>query len=188
LEQLLTGCAGGDPLAWRHLLETVRTQTLLHAEHSYGLESHDAEDLAQQVQIRVAERLSQLREPGAFHHWLRRLIHHAAVDNLRERRLPLSTDLLTGSEIQFQVVWQRATGTGSANPFDQTLLRLVLTQALARLPDLYREPIRLHLLEGIPQDEVGLLLGRPRSTVATQIERGLGRLRRILASLAHDPP
>jgi RNA polymerase sigma factor (sigma-70 family) len=146
----------------------------------------DAEDLAQQVQIRVAERLSQLREPQAFHHWLRRLIHHAAVDSLRERRLLLSTDLTSGSEIGFQVVWQRIAGIESADPFDQALLRLALTNALARLPDHYREPIRLHLLEGIPQEGVGRLLGRPRSTVATQIERGLHRLRRLLSGLTAE--
>jgi RNA polymerase sigma-70 factor, ECF subfamily len=170
-------------MAWQHLLETVRSQTLLHAQHSYGLERDDAEDLAQQVQIRVAERLSQLREPEAFHYWLRRLIHHAAVDSLRERRLLLSADVLAGAETQMHVLWQRIAGRDGADPFDQVLLRLALTRALARLPDHYREPIQLHLLEGLPQEEVGRLLGRPRSTVATQIERGLYRLRRLLSGL-----
>jgi RNA polymerase sigma factor (sigma-70 family) len=60
------------------------------------------------------------------------------------------------------------------------LLRMELGRALSRLPDHYRQPIELYLLQGLPQDEVGRRLGRPRSTVATQIERGLNRLRRSL--------
>jgi RNA polymerase sigma-70 factor, ECF subfamily len=186
LEQLLIDCAGGDRLAWRSLLENVRTQALDRAQQIYGLGWEDAEDLAQQVQIRVAERLSQLRQPRSFPRWLRRLIHHAALDTLRQRRLLLSTDALAASEVSLEVVWHQVAGTEAANPYDQALLRADLTRALARLPARYREPIRLHLLQGLSQDEVGRLLGRPRSTVATQIERGLDRLRRILAGLAPD--
>ena len=55
---------------------------------------------------------------------------------------------------------------------------------MRRLPARYREPIQLHLVRGLPQEEVGRRLGRPRSTVATQVERGLIRLRRSLSGMA----
>lgn len=185
LEELLLDCGGSDRLAWRRLLETVRAVALARAQQIYGLGVEDAQDLAQQVQIRVSERLPQLRQPRSFPCWLRQLIHHAAVDTFRQRRLLLSIDLFAGSEGRSQTIWHRVPGAEAACPYDQVLLRADLTHALARLPAHYREPIRLHLLHGLPQDEVGRLLGRPRSTVATQIERGLERLRRILTGLAN---
>jgi RNA polymerase sigma-70 factor (ECF subfamily) len=156
---------------------------LIQAQQNYGFGLDDAEDLAQQVQIRVAERLTQLREPQAFPRWVQRLIHHAAVDTHRQRRLLLSTDLFSGWEVHARLLWHDG-APEAADAYDRALLRADLTQALSRLPPHYQEPLRLHLLHGLPQDEVGRILGRPRSTVATQIERGLRRLRRLLAGLA----
>jgi RNA polymerase sigma factor (sigma-70 family) len=181
--QLLTGCTQDDPRAWRSLLETVRAVAMARAQRSYGLKREDAEDLAQQVQIRVAQHLSQVRRPLSFSRWLRRLIHHAAMDSIRQRRLILSADLLQDVESCTRPLWHEVEGTEVADPYDQAVLRADLTRALARLPALYAEPIRLHLIGGLPQNEVGQLLGRPRSTVATQIERGLDRLRRLLVGV-----
>jgi RNA polymerase sigma-70 factor, ECF subfamily len=105
-------------------------------------------------------------------------VHHVALDMLRQRRPMVSLDEMVTPEAHL------AEPAEAADPYDLALLRTDLRQALDRLPALYREPIRLHLLQGMPQDQVGQCLGRPRSTVATQIERGLGRLRRSLPSLA----
>ncbi|MBI3910056.1 MAG: RNA polymerase sigma factor [Armatimonadetes bacterium] len=179
LERLVTGCASGDPIAWRPLLEAVRELAIDLARGTYHLGPEDAEDVAQLAQLRVLERLPQLRRPRAFPLWARRLVHHAALDALRSRkRSGLSLDALPAPEAQ--IVGAREV----SDPYDLALLRADLGRALARLPALYREPIQLHLLEGIPQDEVGRRLGRPRSTVATQIERGLSRLRRTLSSFS----
>jgi RNA polymerase sigma-70 factor, ECF subfamily len=178
LEEMLGCCARGDEHAWGGLLEAVRHMAMDLARGSYRMGPEDAEDLAQLVQIRVAERLPQLRSPEAFPLWVRRVVHHVALDMLRQRRPMVSLDEMVTPEAHL------AEPAEAADPYDLALLRTDLRQALDRLPALYREPIRLHLLQGMPQDQVGQCLGRPRSTVATQIERGLGRLRRSLPSLA----
>jgi RNA polymerase sigma-70 factor (ECF subfamily) len=96
----------------------------------------------------------------------------------------LSLDAPSESEDGHERAWGESLPAPKAEEaYDQVLLRMDLDQALARLPALYQEPIRLHVLQGLPQDEVGRRLGRPRSTVATQIERGLHRLRRTLPGL-----
>jgi RNA polymerase sigma-70 factor (ECF subfamily) len=182
LERLVAECQGGDGLdretAWKRLLEAVRQLALDAGRWTYHLGPEDCEDVAQVVQLRVVERLSQLRQPAAFPLWVRRVVHHAALDSLRQRRPQFSLDALPAPEAEAIAV------SDEDDPYDQILLRADLDRALSRLPDLYQEPIRLHVLLGIPQDEVGRRLGRPRSTVATQIERGLGRLRRSLSGLA----
>lgn len=173
LEHLLRGCQRGEARAWDRLLTLVRALALDLGRMKYRLSREDAEDVAQVVQIRVAQRIPQLRENAAFPSWVRRIAHHAALDAIRQRRPmlsldePLPTDE-TGAALQ------------TAERYDQVALRADLDRALARLPSHYRDPIKLHLLYEVPQDEVGRLLGRPRSTVASQIERGLRRLRRSL--------
>lgn len=175
LGRVLARCAGGDRQAWRDLLAEVRRVTLGLGRHRYHLGVEDAEDVAQIVQLRVAKRLSQLRRADSFPCWIHRLVHHAVVDHLRQRRPVISLeDLPAAGEDHWAA-------PEAEDVFDQIALRADLSRALDRLPPQYREPIRLHVLQGLPQDEVGRLLGRPRTTVASQIERGLRRLQRTLS-------
>ncbi|MGV3721691.1 MAG: RNA polymerase sigma factor, partial [Actinomycetota bacterium] len=154
---LLRRCGGGDPHAWDSLLAIVRRLALDLGRWKYRLGHEDAEDLAQVVQLRVAQRLPQLRDPAAFPLWVRQLTRHAAVDALRKQRPTLSLDepLPTG---------EAGGGLEVVERYEQVMLRADLDRALARLPAHYREPIELHVLEGLPQDEVSRVLGRPRST------------------------
>jgi RNA polymerase sigma factor (sigma-70 family) len=100
---------------------------------------------------------------------------------LRQRRPLLSLDAPVASDDASESEWEELLPAPDAeDAYEQVLLRMDLERALSRLPDRYRRPIELHVLQGMPQDEVGRRLGRPRSTVATQIERGLHRLRRSI--------
>jgi RNA polymerase sigma-70 factor (ECF subfamily) len=151
----------------------VRELALELGQWKYRLAREDAEDLAQVVQLRVAQRLYQLRDPAAFRVWVRQMTQRAAVDALRRQRPVLSLD-------QPLPLGEEGDALQSEEQYERIALRADLDRALARLPGRYREPIELHVLDGIPQDEVGRILGRPRSTVASQIERGLRKLQRSL--------
>jgi RNA polymerase sigma-70 factor, ECF subfamily len=189
LEDLLDACTAADKTAkeaaWTRLLEEVRRMAVDLARRSYHLGVEDAEDVAQLAQLRVLEHLSQLRRPAAFPLWVRRVVHHLVLDTLRQRRPVLSLDAPVTSDGDSEGGWGETLAEPAAEEaYDQVLMRIDLDRALARLPELYRDPIRLHVLQGLPQDEVGRRLGRPRSTVATQIERGLHRLRRTMPGMA----
>src|SRR5262245_43322158 len=69
LAELLAGCARGDEHHWNRLLEAVRHMAMDLARSTYHMGLEDAEDLAQLVQIRVTERLPQLRSLEAFPLW-----------------------------------------------------------------------------------------------------------------------
>jgi RNA polymerase sigma-70 factor (ECF subfamily) len=174
LERLVSACVAGDRRAWAPLLDAVRRRALEIGKQQYHLRPEDAEDLAQMAQIRVSERLPQLRRPDAFSAWVRRIIHRLALEMLRQRRPPLSLDDPWGPD-EMHVAHPE-----TAELYDRALLRADLERALARLPARYQEPIRMHLLHDMPQELIAQHLGRPRSTIATQIERGLARLRRSL--------
>jgi RNA polymerase sigma-70 factor (ECF subfamily) len=175
---LMVGFTAGQPAACRRLLEAVRELATGVGMRNYRLGREEAEDMAQVVQVRVSTHLPRLRRPESFPLWVRRMIHHAALDALRQRRTCVPLDALANPDAELTEPPEKG------DPYDALLLRADVNRALSRLPALYREPIRLHVLQGLPQDEVGRRLGRPRSTVATQVERGLTRLRRSLASLS----
>lgn len=168
---LLLACRTGDGRCWGELLEQVRTLAFRTALFQYRLALEDAEDLAQVVQVRVAERSDQLHCDAAFRSWVRQLVHRSAIDTLRRQKPAVSLD---DPELQADGIPE------PRDPYAHVLLSMELSGALASLPERYRQPIQLHVLAGLSQDEVGLVLGRNRSTVATQIERGLTRLRQTL--------
>src|SRR6059058_5000123 len=117
LEPLVQACLDGDESAWRELLEAVRQMAFDLGRWTYRLPLDDAEDVAQVVQIRVSERLHQLREPAAFPLWVRRLAHHAVVDLLRQRRSHLSLDSLPEVDSEMMAV------PCVDDTYDQILLR-----------------------------------------------------------------
>jgi RNA polymerase sigma-70 factor (ECF subfamily) len=181
MDDCLRGTGAAREAAWNRLLEETRRMALDLGRRNYRLGLEDAEDMAQMVQLRVMERLPQLREAAAFPLWVRRVIHHVALDTLRQRRPLLSLDAPAVTDDGAERDWgEILPAPNGEDPYEEVLLRMELGRALSRLPDHYRQPIELHILQGIPQDEVGRRLGRPRSTVATQIERGLHRLRRSM--------
>ena len=159
---------------WDRLLQCMQPIVHAIARRDFGLSGEDSEDVFQMVCVKVFERLRQLQDPSRFRGWLRQLTRRVIVDFMRQRKdcLPLEC-LETGPEAQKT--------PGDRSWMERLSLRLDLEKALLRLPDKYRLPVVLHLVEGAPQEEVSQRLGRPRSTIATQIQRGLARLRRLLA-------
>lgn len=180
----LAACLAGDRRAWDRLLQLATPTIAAIARTDFGLHREDVEDVVQMVHMKLYERLEGLRDPVAFTSWLRQMTRHTIIDMLRQKRQMVSLDALTeetGLELS-SAADGRTEETGAA-----VALRLDVQQALASLPPLYREPVVYYLLQGRAQDEIGDLLGRPRSTVATQIQRGLKRLRDSLESGYGDP-
>ncbi|MEM7204082.1 MAG: sigma-70 family RNA polymerase sigma factor [Planctomycetota bacterium] len=55
-----------------------------------------------------------------------------------------------------------------------------LGEALQRLPEPYRDVLKLHWIHGLSADEIGSVLAMPLETVRTKVKRGRERLRRLL--------
>jgi len=179
---LLPACLKGDPGAWKRLLDASVPVIRAIARVDFRLGPEDVEDVVQTVHLKLYEHLEELRDTAAFMPWLRRVTRHTIIDFLRQKRQLVSLDALTeetGREFA-EPAWKDSPGNTAGDAATDLATRLDVQRALNALPTLYREPVVYYLLQGKPQDEIGRLLGRPRSTVATQIQRGLEKLRRRL--------
>ena len=129
-----------------------------------------AEDLTQEVFIRVWERLGTLREDSRFPAWLRQLAVNVVLGELRARgryqaRIT-STDDLSGFP-------DRRSQTGSEAFAD-------LERAIASLPEGARMVFLLHDLEGYRHEEIARLSGRSPGTSKAQLHRARKLLREAL--------
>ena len=140
---------------------------------------HDAEDLTQEVFVRVFRSLSTYT-PGTFEGWLHRITTNLFLDQAR-RKQRIRFDALSD---------ERADRLTSACPspdaayadqtFDDDIER-----ALATLPPDFRAAVVLCDVEGLTYEEISEILGAKLGTVRSRIHRGRAMLR---AALAHRAP
>ncbi len=156
-----------------------------HAARVYRLayrltgNQHDAEDLTQDVFIRVFRSLSTYT-PGTFEGWLHRITTNLFLDMVR-RRQRIRFDAL-GEDAA-----ERLAGREPAPDrllADQQLDSDVQT-ALDALPPDFRAAVVLCDIEGLSYEEIAATLGVKLGTVRSRIHRGRAQLR---AALEHREP
>ncbi|WP_078937978.1 RNA polymerase sigma factor SigE [Streptomyces virginiae] len=142
---------------------------------------YDAEDLTQDVFIRVFHSLPQYR-PGTMGGWIHRITVNIFLDMVRRRSrirfeyLTDSTDsLLPGSE------------RNPAQAYHEEQLDPDIEIALEGLPEDFRTAIILCDIEGFTYEEVAQFLDIKLGTVRSRIHRGRARLRVALAHRASKP-
>lgn len=134
----------------------------------------EAEDLTQEVFIKLFHEAGSFRGESAFTTWLHRLAVNVVLMYLRKHRRRFERPT-TDTEIPEQTV----PGTerpGRLPVFD----RLELDTALARLPPGYRAVFVLYDVEGYTHEEVAHILGCSTGTSKSQLHKARMKLRALL--------
>lgn len=140
---------------------------------------HDAEDLTQEVFVRVFRSLHTYT-PGTFEGWLHRITTNVFLDQAR-RKQRIRFDALSDERASRLVGPSPSPDTAYSNStFDDDIER-----ALAALPAEFRAAVVLCDVEGLSYEEIAEILGAKLGTVRSRIHRGRAMLRR---SLAHRAP
>jgi len=139
---------------------------------------HDAEDLTQEVFVRVFRSLSSYT-PGTFEGWLHRITTNLFLDQAR-RKAKIRFDALSDD------AEARIPSRGAA-PDTQVMNGLFdadVESALAELPPDFRAAVVLCDIEGLSYEEIADVLGLKLGTVRSRIHRGRTMLRKALAHRA----
>lgn len=162
----------GDLAAFEQLMRQHERLVWRVAIRVLGNEA-DAEDVAQEVFLRLHRSLQQFDESQAFAPWLYRMTVNLCLDH-RRRLSRHSLEPLDGHE---------ELGSGSAGP-EETLSREERKQALqaglATLPAKERAALVLRDIEGLSTEQVAEALGSSATTVRSQISTARTKLRRFV--------
>jgi RNA polymerase sigma-70 factor, ECF subfamily len=136
-------------------------------------DSHEAEDVAQEVFIKLISVIDQYthRDGIPFGAWIRRVARNCAYDHLRNRRATPCDEVELHSE-HGQLASER---------------RRDICQALASLPSEQRSVIYLRHIRGLSPLEIAGVLGKSESSVHGLHHRGRLNLRKSLAKLGASP-
>jgi len=140
---------------------------------------HDAEDLTQEVFVRVFRSLSTYT-PGTFEGWLHRITTNLFLDQAR-RKQKLRFDALSDERAERLT---SDTPSPDAAYVDRTFDDDI-EAALATLPPDFRAAVVLCDVEGLSYEEIADILDAKLGTVRSRIHRGRAMLR---GALAHRAP
>lgn len=134
---------------------------------------NDADDIVQEVFLKVHERIGTLRDGSRFAPWLYRIARNAIVDHYRVRRphSHVSEELPAPAE------------DGEKAPAQQIAAGLGIM--VADLPAMYREAVKLVEIEGLTQRELAAQLGISLAGAKSRVQRGRALLRKDLLSCCH---
>ncbi|MBI3855237.1 MAG: RNA polymerase sigma factor [Planctomycetes bacterium] len=126
------------------------------------------EDLVQETFLRAWESLKDLKQPEAFRGWLLTVARRLAW---RQAEVAGRADLMPSLP-------DRAAPVDTADPEEA---REEVQKALARLPERYRVPVTLHLLNGLEYGAIEKLTGLANGSLRGLVARGVAKLRAELA-------
>lgn len=140
---------------------------------------HDAEDLTQDVFVRVFRSLDSY-EAGNFNGWIRRITTNLFLDRVRRGARIRMDGFAEGAEDRL------ASGeAGPAATLHDTEFDSDIESALASLSEEFRVAVVLCDVEGLSYEEISDVLGVKIGTVRSRIHRGRTQLR---AALSHRTP
>ena len=139
----------------------------------------DAEDVLQDVFVRVHERVERLREVASVEAWVFGVARHAVADFFRSKGREPERERDAQEEPSGEPAPVNLTPYGGDHDVHDEVLSWLLP-LVELLPEEYRQAVRLADVEGRPQREVADQLGLTLSGAKSRIQRGRARLGEIL--------
>ncbi|MDX6742509.1 RNA polymerase sigma factor SigE [Actinocorallia sp. A-T 12471] len=161
------------PPSWEQIV-TEHSGRVFRLAYRLTGNRHDAEDLTQDVFVRVFRSLSSYT-PGTFEGWLHRITTNLFLDGAR-RRQRIRFDALTDEA----AARLRSGERGPAQIIDDAALDPDVQTALDSLAPEYRVAVVLCDIEGLSYEEIAATLGVKLGTVRSRIHRGRAQLRMAL--------
>ncbi len=175
--QLVSQCLSGHEDGWRSFVDRFRTP-VWHIAYRFTATPDDADELTQDVFMRLVNVLPSYRPSGALGAWVRQVATNVAIDAYRRRRR--TPVLLSDEEIPEAPVPAAWQPDAIAERREEAAR---VRELLDRLPPELSEPLILRDLMDCDYPEIGERLAIPLGTVKSRIHRArrtLARARRAL--------
>jgi RNA polymerase sigma-70 factor (ECF subfamily) len=139
----------------------------------------DVDDLVQDVFLQALPRLTDLRDVSHFPGWLASIARNRATDF--HRRVKANEEF---DENSSSVLSESPSTNHSSHSSAEAHAVL---DAIRSLPEVYREPLILRLVEGLTGPEIAARTGLTHGSVRVNLHRGMLQLREILGRKALPP-
>jgi len=171
--ELIAAHAAGDPQAFAELVRRHRDRMWAVALRTLR-DPEEAADALQEAFISAFRAASSFRAESQVTTWLHRIVVNACLDRIRRRQARPTVPLPEAGPGEPAV---------AGDDMADRETRLVVSEALAALPEEQRVPIVLVDVEGYSVADTARMLGIAEGTVKSRCARGRAKLAKVLGHL-----
>jgi RNA polymerase sigma-70 factor, ECF subfamily len=176
-QDLLAECRNGNRRAFELLYEAHQRRIFSVALNFFGGRRETAEDVTQQVFLKIFNKIGDFRADAEFTTWIYRVTINACIDERRKTRRFFSIENFFA---EF-----RARKTADENAERREVADEV-QKAIGELKEKYRLPILLKYSEGLSYEEIAKILDCSIGTIGSRLNRGHKMLAQKLAHLKKE--
>lgn len=177
-QRIISAVKKGETEQFREIELLYHDKILFYLRHLVG-SKEEAEDILQDVFMKVFATMSRFDNRRKFSSWMYRIAHNEAMNHLKHRNKYRSVSW----EDIVSVKDRMETSDREDSPQERWVRgerRVEVRRALQTLPQKYREALLLRFYFEKSYDEIADIIGKPRNTVGTLISRAKARLVRAL--------
>ncbi len=176
---LVAACRRGEEDAWSALVDRFGRRVYSIAYH-FTLRKEDAEELSQEIFLKVFENLHRFDGRYSFSAWLVSLARNLCIDSYRRRKREKSFVHVSDEAV---LPLLQAGDDPARNALQKERTKL-LFEAIAELPEELSEILVLRDLEGLAYEEIAAALELPDGTVKSRLFRARAETAKILRQKA----
>lgn len=169
---LVYACQRGDRMAFREIYQSCR-EPMYRLAYRFTKDAEIAQDLTQEIFIKVFEKIGSFRCESAFSTWLYRLATNLCL-NYQRKAKPVEENI---DEMEGELV---DLTTGPAENLEQKDLSQRLEESIAALPDNLRVVFILVAVEDTSYAEAANILGLKVEAVRMRMSRARKKLKEHL--------
>ena len=150
---------------FKYLIERYKGQLIAYIKRISGLNYEDAEDVLQEVFVKIYYNLNGFNQKLKFSSWAYRIAHNETMSDLRKRKVrPLNY-------VEMEDLVKIADKLDISAEVEHKDLQNEINSILSKLDKKYREVLVLKFLEEKDYNEISDILKKPVGTVGTLINR-----------------
>ena len=165
-KSLVERCRQGEDEAWRELVDLFG-QKIYSVAYHFTLKREDAEELAQEIFLKIFENLHRYDGSFPLTAWIVSLSRNLCIDRYRRRKREKSFRFVTDDAVAPML---RSKDDPAADALKNERTK-ILFSALAEIPEDLAEILVLRDLDGLAYEEIGLALELPDGTVKSRLFR-----------------
>jgi RNA polymerase sigma-70 factor (ECF subfamily) len=136
---------------------------------------HDAEDILQDVFIKIHNGIDKLEEKDKLQSWVYQITRNKIIDYYRRQ-----TDVTVSSEISEDIVDESI-----PSQMNNKEIASCLKPMIDQIPEKYKQAVTLTEINGLTQKEMAEKLGLSLSGAKSRVQRGRDKLKELLLECCH---
>lgn len=175
-DEELVGAAIAEPALFGQIIERYEAPLCRYIQRLGVRVKEDQEDVLQEIFIKVYRNLNGFDTSMKFSSWIYRIAHNESISWFRKRNVRPEGHLIAESDDVLGII--RSNEDSQEAVFDESVNAEVITDALGKIDNKYRQALILRFFEHQEYDAISDILQIPIGSVGTLIHRGKQQLKK----------